>query len=196
MAYTQEYLEQLARIEDLLRSDPEAMETVKRQIQKVAKARGVAYSDPQLEAKDAASKAAAAELETHKKVIDDLQKKLIEREARETLEQKRESIRRLGATESEIEAVEKMMTESGHYFDSYPEALEYYRYKHKPLTPSGGETGFSQRFPGVEDPREVILRDPEMMKPRSRKLKDYLDKEYQKAFAEATALTGGKLIKI
>ena len=62
MAYTQEYLEQLARIEDLLRSDPEAMETVKRQIQKVAKARGVAYSEPQLEAKDAASKAAAAEL--------------------------------------------------------------------------------------------------------------------------------------
>jgi hypothetical protein len=193
MPYSQEQLQQLGQINDLINSDPEAREALQRHLVRVGKTRNLNFNFPDLQAKDAAKSAASEVIKPYEEKISELEKKMLERDALDALAAKRDSIKALGASPAEIEAVERLMVDKGMYFENYAEALEYYRYKNKPLTPSGRENSFTRRFPGIEDPKEHVLKDPEMMKPKSKKLKEYLDAEYDKAFKEATAQTGGKL---
>lgn len=193
MNYTHDQLQQIANLKDLIDSDPEAREGMQRHLLRIGKQRNIAFAFPDVQAKDAANAAAEELLKPQAAKIAELEKKLLEREARDSVESKRDSIRALGASEQEIEAVEKLMVDKSMYFENYVEALEYFRYKNRPLTPSGRESAFTRRYPGETDPKEVILKDPEMMKPRSKKFKEYLDAEYAKAYKDATAQTGGKL---
>lgn len=193
MPYTQEQLQQIGNIKDLIDSDPEAREAMQRHLLRIGKARNIAFAFPDVQAKDAARAEAEELLKVEREKLSALEKKVLEREARDSVEAKRDSIRALGASEAEIEAVEKLMVDHSMYFENYVEALEYMRYKNRPLTPSGRESSFNRRYPGETDPKEVVLRDPEMLKPRSKKFKEYLDAEYAKAFKDATAQTGGKL---
>lgn len=194
MPYTQEQLQQLGQLNDLIASDPEAKEVLQRQLVRLGKARNLRFDFPDLAARDAAREQTEALLKEQAEKLAALEKKQQERDMLESTESKRNSLRALGASASEIEAVEKLMVEKGVYFENYEEALAWYRHKSRPLTPSGRESSsFARRYPGEKDPKEVVLSDPEMLKPRSRKFKEYMDAEYAKAFNEATAQTGGKL---
>lgn len=193
MPYTQEQLQQLGNLNDLISSDPQAKDVLQRELLRLSKARNLGLSFPEIAARDAARAETEALLKESQEKISAMEKKILEREARDSVESKRDSIRALGASEAEIEAVEKLMVDKSMYFENYVEALEYFRYKNRPLTPSGRESAFARRYPGETDPKEVVLKDPEMMKPRSKKFKEYLDAEYAKAFKDATAQTGGKL---